>query len=407
MSPRGKGRAAAVGLSIVLGACGDVTGAARPTEPVAAITPRSPSIVALPLSTIGVADDVPAAPAVRLAPPPTEPVSFTAAFTGDILVHSPLWKQAARNAGGVGLDFRPMLAPLEPMLDSVDLAVCHLETPIAPSGEAPSTEPRYGVPVEVADAIAAAGYDRCSTASNHTADRGAAGIDRTVAALEAVGVGQSGMARTPAEIEPHVFDVHGVRVSHLAYTFSFNGLSLPPGEEWRSAVTDPVRIVADATDARRRGAQVVIVSLHWGAEASSVITVEQRRVAEAVTASGQVDLIVGHHAHVLQPIEQINGVWVVFGLGNVLSNHPAGPSWPASSQDAAVVETRLTVGSNGHVVVDRPVVRPTWVDKGNGWVVHPVLSDLADPNTPPWLRTQLETSLRRTRQIVGDFVPPA
>ena len=85
---------------------------------------------------------------------------------------------------------------------SPDLAVCHLETPIAPEGEQYTTFPLYGVPPGVVDALAGAGFDRCSTASNHTVDRGVAGIDRTVAVLEAHGLGQSGMARTPDEIAP-------------------------------------------------------------------------------------------------------------------------------------------------------------------------------------------------------------
>jgi poly-gamma-glutamate capsule biosynthesis protein CapA/YwtB (metallophosphatase superfamily) len=139
-----------------------------------------------------------------------------------------------------------MLAALRVVHDRVDLAVCHLETPIAPEGEAYSTMPLYGVPAAIADAIAAAGFDRCSTASNHTVDRGLAGIDRTVDVLEAAGISQVGMARRPAEIEPSVFDVAGVTVGHLSYTWSYNGLSLPDGQEWRSALIDPDRIVADA-----------------------------------------------------------------------------------------------------------------------------------------------------------------
>ena len=297
-----------------------------------------------------------------------------------------------------------MLALLEPIVAPVDLAICHLETPIAPLGEDFSTMPYYGVPAEIADAIAVVGYDRCSTASNHTADRGGPGIDRTVAVLESVGLGQSGMARTPDEIEPKVFEVGGVRVSHLSYTFSYNGLSLPDGEEWRSATIDPARIAVDASAARALGAEFVIVSMHWGSEGSSAVTVEQRRIAEEITASGAIDLVVGHHAHVVQPIEQINGVWVVFGLGNILSNLPTSDRWPASSQDGMVVTTSVTVGTDGASVA-RPEVHPTWVDKGDGWVVRPVLEQLADPTISRRIRSELERSLDRTAEVVGDFLP--
>ncbi len=275
------------------------------------------------------------------------------AFTGDTLPHSPLWAQAARNAAGNGYDFRPMLAPLRSLVVPVDLAVCHLETPIAPAGEAYSTYPIYGVPAEIAGAIAAAGYDRCSTASNHTLDRGVAGIDRTVNVLQRAGVDQSGMARTPAEIAPRVFTVNGVRISHLSYTFSFNGLVLPSGQEWRSALIDPARIVADAARAKRLGAQAVIVSLHWGNEGIAEPTAMQVDVAERITSSGLIDLVVGHHAHVLQPIDRVHGTWVLYGLGNILSNLPTSARWPASSQDGAVVTTMLSLTKSGELKVAR------------------------------------------------------
>jgi poly-gamma-glutamate synthesis protein (capsule biosynthesis protein) len=329
------------------------------------------------------------------------------AFTGDTLAHSPLWRQAARNAdemGRAGFDFDPMFADLMPLLETVDLAVCHLETPIAPAGEEFTTHPRYGVPAEIVDAIAAAGYDRCSTASNHSADRGVAGIDRTVEVIESRGLHQSGMARRPAEIRPRLFDVGGVAVAHLSYTWSFNGLSLPEGEEWRSAIIDPDRILDDARAARSIGADIVIVSVHWGAEAVTEPTHFQRDVADAITADGLIDLVIGHHAHVLQPIERINGTWVLFGLGNILSNLPVGDRWPAATQDAAVVTVAMTIGESGTVDVARPEVHPTWVDKDAGWVVRMVTAQLAAADLPAGRRERLERSLARTRSVLGDFM---
>jgi poly-gamma-glutamate synthesis protein (capsule biosynthesis protein) len=292
------------------------------------------------------------------------------------------------------------------VLEPVDLAVCHLETPIAPEGEELSTAPIYGVPAEVADALAHAGYDRCSTASNHALDRGTAGIDRTVGALESVGIEQSGMARTPEEIAPRLFDVAGVAVTHLSYTFSYNGIRTPPGEEWRSALIDPLRIIGDAGEARRLGAEIVIVSLHWGVEGRTEPSEWQRQVAEEVTASGAIDLIVGHHAHVLQPVEQVNGTWVMFGLGNVLSNMPTGDQWPAASQDGAVAVVEFTIAADGSRAVAAPVLHPTWVDKNAGFVVRLVAADLAGSDIDETTRLRLEASLDRTRQVVGPFVVP-
>lgn len=350
-------------------------------------------------------------------PPPTTPTTtagpriVSMAFSGDALWHSPLWHQAERNfaasrPGELGRDFSPMLAALAPVVASVDLGVCHLETPIAPEGEEYSTMPLYGVPAEVVTAIAAAGFDRCSTASNHTIDRGTAGVERTVNVLEAAGLGQSGMARTPAEIEPSVFVVGGVRIAHLSYTFSFNGLRLPAGEEWRSALLDPQRVIADARRSRELGAEVVIASVHWGVEGSTAPSAAQRAIADEITAAGDIDLVIGHHAHVLQPIEQVNGVWVMFGLGNMISNLPTSPRWPAATQDGAVAVVDVAVSPDGAVTVASPVVHPTWVDRDHGWTVHLVQPALADPATDPWLRARLEASLARTESVLAGFCAP-
>jgi poly-gamma-glutamate synthesis protein (capsule biosynthesis protein) len=214
------------------------------------------------------------------------------------------------------------------------------------------------------------------------------------------------MARWPREIRPRLFRVNGVTVSHLAYTFGYNGLRPPPGQEWRSALIDPARIRRNASRARARGADVVIVSLHWGVEGLAEPTAAQRSVARAITAGGLIDLVVGHHAHVLQPIQRVNGTWVIYGLGNILSNMPTAPSWPASTQDGAVAVARFVVDPDGQVRVLRPVIHPTWVDRSHGWIVRLVQQDLARPRIGPWLRSQLLASRRRSAGVLGAFFAP-
>ena len=329
--------------------------------------------------------------------------SFTIAVSGDVLPHTPVVEAARAYGGGVVHDFRPMFRRLRPLVAGVDVGICHLETPVAPPGEPLTSFPQYGVPSQIADGIASAGYDRCSTASNHTLDRGVAGVDATVAALRRAGLGQSGMARRPEEAVPRILRSNGIRYAHLSYTYSFNGARLPVAEPWRSALIDPVRIVGDAADARRRGAEVVLVSLHWGIEGVAAPSAEQRAIAEAVTSSGLVDLVIGHHAHVLQPIERVNGVWTIFGLGNQLSNMPTG-RFPPSSQDGAVVTVEIRRGRDGMIRVRRPVVHPTWVDRERGFVIRPVLDDLADPTVPEGAKPGMRLSLERTRSVLGPFL---
>jgi len=339
------------------------------------------------------------------------PQAITFASTGDVLSHTPLINQAKRTAIAnsttelqLDYDFRPMFLDIKPLISGVDLAVCHLETPIAPEGQKLSTFPLFGVPKEITTAIADAGFDRCSTASNHTYDRGNDGIDATVNALQDVGVKQSGMARTPDEIEPKVFEVKGIKLCHLSYTFSYNGLIMPDETQWRSAIINTERILRDAKRARELGSQATIVSMHWGTEKDSNTNSMQTSIADELTASGLVDLIVGHHAHVVQPTNQVNGVWVMYGLGNVLSNLPTDERWPINSQDAVIATTALTISSSGKAVFEKPVMHPTWVDKNNGWVIRDVQKSLRSPEVSYGLARELELSLGRTTQVLGDYI---
>jgi poly-gamma-glutamate synthesis protein (capsule biosynthesis protein) len=332
------------------------------------------------------------------------------AFTGDILVQKGLWPTAARFAQESGstepFDFTPMFGDVAELLTSADLAICHLESPIAPPGAEPFSYPKYQVPAQIIPAIAEAGYDACSTASEHVFDGGSEAINATVSAFESLGIMQSGMARTPDEIKPLPTQVGDVVVAHLSYTLRYDS---PPaiGEEWRSALIDIPRILADAREARTLGAQAVVLSLHWGNEDSAVPTEQQRQWAQELTASGQIDLIVGAHSHVLQPIEQINGVWVMFGLGNFLTNMPTKSSRPDEGQDGAIATITMTRTADNRVTVSQPLVYPTWVDKNAGYTIRNLSVDLAPASAVEAgiarSRWSAElASLRRTRRILGD-----
>ena len=370
----------------------EVTGPLAPVE-LAPVDSPAPTVPPEPTTTS-------AAPTTTVPGPPR--IRF--AFSGDILIHSQLWTRAQQNAGGSGYDFTPMFAAVKPLLEGVDYAICHLEVPVAPTGEGPTTFPLYGSPKEIVDAVAWAGYDRCSTASNHTLDKDIPGIEATTAAFDEVGITQVGMARTPAEIEPTVLEVNGIKFTHLAYTYSYNGRQPPRGEEWRSALIDSNRIIADARKAREMGAEFVVVSMHWGG--STAVNDYQRKHSKAITASGVVDLVVGHHAHMVQPIEQVNGIWTVFGLGNSLSFHPTSGVPSANTQDGMIVTVNVVRNEAGGFTIEQPVVHPTWVDKNDGMVIRLVKPGMLDTSLSEGVRKQLEISLRRTASVVGPYIVP-
>jgi hypothetical protein len=255
--------------------------------------------------------------------------SFTLVATGDVLLHEPLWEQARQDAevsGQESLDFAPQLASIRPLVEAADIAVCHLETPLAAVDGPYEGYPTFSGPPQILPALAATGYDACTTASNHTFDQGAAGVDRTLDALDAAGLEHTGSARTAEEAaRTAILDVvtatGSVRLGLLSYTFGFNGIPYPSGETWRSNLIDEQRILADSQLARQQGAEVVVVALHWGTEFDQDPNDEQLALGPSLLASPDIDLVLGHHAHVVQPVEQVDGEWVVYGLGNLVAAH--------------------------------------------------------------------------------------
>ena len=371
-------------------------------------TPDDTAPIAAP-TTVAAPPPVTAVSPTTVAPPPTTPPAgrtFNVLVAGDLLSHIPVLDQALEYGAGSTYDFTPMFHAVAPLIASADLSICHLETPVAPPGTPPDpTPPDYGVPAQIVAGIAAAGFDRCSLASNHVMDKGAAGIDATLAAFDAAGLGHAGMARTPEEAGPQLFDVNGITIAHLSYTFSYNGMPVANGEPWRSNLIDVDRIVAEARQAREHGARFVILSVHWGAEGVTEVTGDQRQWAEQITASGAVDVIVGHHAHVVQPIEQVNGRWVVFGLGNFLSAMSASTECCGiRGQDGLLVRLTATEQPDGSFAVAPPQAIPTYVDR-NDYVVLPVQSALADPVLAAGVGVPaLGESLARTSRVVGNYV---
>lgn len=297
-------------------------------------------------------------------PTPSGPRTLTVVGAGDVLIHPPVWKQAradARAAGRSGLDFAPIFAGVKPVVSGADLAICHLETPVASAGGPYRGWPRFAAPPQVLTALRSTGYDDCSTASNHTYDQGTVGIGRTVGALDAAGLHHSGSNRSAAAAHrPDIIDVHGVKVAELSYTFGLNsGLSLPAGKPWLVNTTDVPRILKAAHAARAAGAAIVILSMHWGTEYRHAPTQLQRDQATKLLASPDVDLILGCHAHVVQPIDKIHGKWVVYGMGNQIARHE---DPIAASREGIMPRITFTASGSGHWRVTKVAAIPTWVD---------------------------------------------
>ena len=287
---------------------------------------------------------------------PGPPKSVNIVASGDILIHDSLWMQAEADGGG-RMDFGPELAGVKARIKAADFAICHLETTLAPAGGPYTSYPVFATPPQLAQAIKKTGYDACSTVSNHTLDQGLAGVKQTLDELDAVGIGHSGTARSRGEAQtPSIYTVNGIRIAHLAYTYGYNGYTVPSDQPWCCNTISAPRMVADAKAAKAAGANIVIVSTHAGDENVAAPNAQQRRVAKALAASGAVNLILGNHVHVVQPVQKIGNMWIIYGHGNQLSGQY--DHWPRN-KEGVISNWTFTEQSDDSYAVTKAAGYPT------------------------------------------------
>jgi poly-gamma-glutamate capsule biosynthesis protein CapA/YwtB (metallophosphatase superfamily) len=292
-----------------------------------------------------------------------EPRSVTIVAAGDIIIHEAIAVQARANARGAGYDFTPMFEQIEPWIGYADLAICHLEGTLSADNVGLTYQHGYDHPAyfygpgEMAYAVAAAGFDTCSTASNHSWDNGWRGLEDTLVMLDRAGVAHAGTARNLEETRPSLHEIDGVTVAHIAYSMSMNaGLRQEPS--WTVNVIDADSILADAAWAREQGAEYVVVSLHWGEQYQVEPSSGQQALAETLLASPDIDVLLGHHAHVVQPIDWINDKLVVYSMGDLLSNIRG----PSGGGFGIIVHLTATEQPDGRFITSEVQFTPTSVD---------------------------------------------
>ncbi len=334
----------------------------------------------------------------KLASRPTKPIRFTVSASGDLLMHQPLLDRARANGGGREYDFAPFFRRIRSHVEGVELALCHVETPMGPGP--PSTYPIFNTPTGLAASIRRSGWDACSTASNHSNDQGQAGIDGTVKALHQREIEHTGSFRSPrASKRPTIVSVRGVRIGFVSYTDGTNGITSPHPwslNEYAAANPDAgaEAILDDARRAKRAGADAVIVNIHWGTEYARSPNPSQLRVAELITRAESVDVVIGQHPHVVQPIRKMNGNFVVFSEGNLVSNQSPASGQPAATQDGLIALLDFNVRRE-RVRIRRVRYVPIWVRHGD-YVVLPARAG-ADPDHAAALRA----SYARTVAVAG------
>ena len=245
------------------------------------------------------------------------------------------------------------------------------------------------------------GFDVCTTASNHSIDQGFEGLTRTLARFEAAGIETVGTAATrPASREPLLVEVDDVTVGLISATYGTNGIPLPEEAPWSVELLNTEKIARLAARARDDGADVVMVALHWGLEYTHEPTADQIAVAEKLTSLPDVDLIYGHHAHVVQPYGKVNGNWVLYGLGNAIAQQDTAVSgvYDGNTSRVTFVERR-----DGSFRVEKLEYLPTMITTFDGvnpmrWLNVP--ASLDDPSLAD-LHDELRATSARVAPIIN------
>ena len=292
-----------------------------------------------------------------------------------------------------------MFSEVSELIQGADLAICHLETPISPDNKELSGYPIFNAPKELANDLASVGYNGCSTASNHSLDKGPIGVFATLDELEAAGLKWAGMARNMQEKQiPTFYLVNEIVIAHLSYTYGLNGFRIPSELPFLVDVIEAEAIIEEATQARQFGADYVVLSLQWGNEYQHDPSPFQLELAEQLLNDPNIDLIVGSHAHVIQPIGTINGKPVIYGLGNFLSNQSFN-CCPDASQNGVIVFVEIE-GLRGEVHTTKKIsVTPTRVDRSNYEIV-PLFDEIMTLEEGSYFRNIYERAYNDTMTVL-------
>ena len=267
-------------------------------------------------------------------------------FVGDAMQHGPQIKAARTSAGNY--DYTPCFKNLSDDIAKADFALVNLECPLG--GKPYSGYPNFSAPDEYAQHLQDVGFDFFVTANNHCLDRRDAGAKRTIKRLNEMGIPHAGTYLNEAARDtlcPAIVDVKGVRMAILSYTYGTNGIPVQG-----NLVVDYInraRIAADIAKAREAKADIICACMHWGIEYKLLPVESQRNLANFLIDQG-VDLIIGSHPHVVEPMEiRYSEKWgkkvlLVYSLGNFISNQNG-----TDSRGGAMVKVRLMKQQSGTV----------------------------------------------------------
>jgi len=335
--------------------------------------------------------------------------SVTISFVGDLMCHSPQFQFAQVSKDS--FDFKPDFCVVKKYLNKADLTIGNLETTISGKENRYSGYPLFNSPDEYLEALKDAGFDILLTANNHSLDRGKKGVLRTIDMIKKNGMESIGSYHSQQDRDSvRIFNINGIKISFLSYTYGLNGNYIPKNEKYLVNVIDTVLLKQDILNARNKNADIVLVYFHFGDEYQRKPNSFQKEIVKRTIDYGA-DIIIGSHPHVIQPVEyfisnknKIGKGLIAYSLGNFISNQ----RWRYS--DAGVIlNLKITKNIKSHEIkLTKETIIPTWVFKGkvenkNQFVILPVDSTTIDL-LPKYLtendKVKLLQSEKDTRKIM-------
>lgn len=345
--------------------------------------------------------------------PEPEPAEQTITVTvvGDLLMHHPLFQTAWT---GDGYDFRPLFAPVVDELSRGDWTIANLETSLGGPERGFSGYPQFNTPDELLDALVVSGVDTLITANNHSLDSGIDGLKRGLKVIAERGLTAVGTQAEPDDPRYLLLQIAGdpepFRLAVLAYTYGTNGIPVP--EPHLVNLIDRDQIAADIAAARAAAPDLdlLLVAMHWGDEYVRQPNDFQRELAAFLHEQG-VDAVLGTHPHVVQPIELLGGMPVIYSTGNFVSNQ----NWQYSDSGIIVHLTwQRTIWPDGRSELTLAEVAyvPVWVhqysrDGRIGYEVLPVYppdgaDEPAEAGLSPGAAARMAAVLTEMTELLGD-----
>lgn len=302
-----------------------------------------------------------------------EPITFTLTSLGDTLCHNTQYWDAY-NSKTDEYDFSYVYEDIKNYTLSSDITIGSLETTFAGKEKGYSNYPTFNTPDSLATALKDIGVDVVSLAGNHALDYGYTGLCRTIDVFNNIGLSHLGTYKTAEDQEKILIkDVKGVKIAFINYTYGTNGIPLPSGKVFCVNLIDKDFIKKQINQAKEQNVDMIVACMHWGTEYRTTANSEQKDLANFLFENG-VDVILGNHPHVLEPMEKktitlqdgtTKDVFVVYALGNFTADQR-----DEITRDSAILNLTITKNSDGKISIDKVNYVPIYMYKNTNVSTH-------------------------------------